>query len=441
MAQSYKVCPICKTLNHPNAMVCTTCGTSLGEVAPILRTSDKANPRLPFDFQFGETDLLESSVSRSARTGLLVVGVALIFAIGLIVGIVLTSLRGTSQEISPLLTSDTPMPTLNLPTVTLGPPTSTRTSTPPPTFTPTETGTPAPCIQRIVAGGSLIAAIVNCGYNTLDIMPTVMALNNIADAAALQEGQEIIIPWPSATIDPNAVTLAPTQEANSEANVAMASKDLALNTSIDAFAPTATSTLPAGVMWHTVQTGDNIITISVDFNANAKTLSELNPEIDFAQCEFGERFGGPECSVQLIAGQLLRVPAPSPTPTLSPTPDPNATATPTATPTYNEPSVVSPSDRQFFAANELITLRWIPSATLRTDELYIVNAIDITTGTAYQATTSELSLIVPQAWQATDAKRHDYQWTVGVLNTQTNQITFQTEPLIFVWQGLAEKSP
>jgi hypothetical protein len=221
----------------------------------------------------------------------------------------------------------------------------------------------------------------------------------------------------------------------------MASDNLSLNTSIDAFAPTATPTLPAGVMWHTVQSGDNIITISVDYNANAKTLSELNPEVEFSQCEFGERFGGPECIVQLIAGQQLRVPAPSPTPTLSPTPDPNATATPTPTPTYNEPSVVSPTDRQFFGANELITLRWIPSATLRIGELYIVNVVDLTNGQAFQATTDQLSLIVPLEWQAKDALRHEYQWTVGVLNTQTNEIAFQTEPLIFVWQGLAEKTP
>jgi hypothetical protein len=437
LAESYKVCPICKTLNHPNATVCTTCGTSLATVTVTNRTTSGNAPTPQYDFRFGENDLLESANSKNAR-GCLVALVGImtaIVAIGIV--FVFANVSRNNPLQTPLVAqSETPRPTLGLATVTLGPPTSTATNTPLPTFTPSETPTRAPCVQRIVAGGSLIGAITNCGYTTLDIMPTVMALNNIADAAAVQEGQEIIIPWPSPTFDPNA----PTPEGSgSRSNNLVASNAFSLDSSIVAFAPTATPTLPPGVMWYTVQSGDNLITISVGFDANAKTLSELNPEIDFAKCEFGERFGGPECLVQLSVGQQMRVPAPTPMPTLTPTNDPNATATPTATPTYNEPNIVSPPDKAFFGVNELVSLRWIPTGTLNTGEAYRIDVTDLTTSISYTAVTTDIYFLVPTEWQGRDNLRHEYQWTVGIIRQDNPEIiTFQTAPRTFVWQGLAE---
>jgi hypothetical protein len=194
-------------------------------------------------------------------------------------------------------------------------------------------------------------------------------------------------------------------------------------------------------MWHTVQPGDNVVVISVAYNANAKVLSELNPEVDFARCEFGERFGGPECLVQLSVGQRLRVPAPSPTPTLSPTPDPNSTATPTPTATFNMPSVISPPDRQFFAQDAIITLRWSPSATLLPGQAYRLDVEDLTSGARYIAFTQDISFIVPPEWQGRSAARHEYRWTVGIIEqTASENITFQTVPRLFVWQGLSQES-
>lgn len=441
LTQSFKICPICKTLNHVNAMVCITCGTSLGEVAAVDKMPIRT-PQVGYDFQFGENDLMESSATSAARAGLVVVGVILVGMIGVVAGALIAT-RPPTSTVAVVEVTVTPRPTLEFATVTPGPPTATATLTPTMTFTPGPTATPSPCVQTMVAGGSLIAAILSCGYTHLDIMPTVMALNNITNPAMLQLGQQIIIPYPTATLDPNAPTTEPAQsQGESGALVAMsiANNLLEVDTSIDAFAPTATPTLPPGVMWHRVAAGDNIITIAVTYNADAKTLSELNPEIDFARCEFGERFGGPQCIVQLRAGQLMRVPAPTPTPTLSPTPDPNATATPTPTATFNQPNVVSPPDRQFFRSDELITLRWSPTATLKPGHVYIVNVIDRTAGIAYQATTIDIAFLIPPDWQGRVAARHEFEWSVGILDTATNLITMQTTPRIFVWQGIPERS-
>lgn len=441
MAQSFKICPICKTLNHTNAMVCTTCGTSLGEVAAVNRAPTAPFSTATYDFKFGENDLMESSAASSARVGLLVVGAALLVLMGIGVGVMLATLPPPQPIVAGEIASETPRPTLEFATVTLGPPTRTATPTPTITFTPGPTETPSPCVQTIVAGGSLIAAILNCGYTNLDIMPTVMALNNITNPAMLQLGQQIIIPYPTPTLDPNAAPPAQSQsqsESNSAVAMSVNNSLLEVDTSIDAFAPTATPTLPPGVMWHRVAAGENIIMIAVSYNADAKTLSELNPEIDFARCEFGERFGGPQCLVQLRAGQLMRVPAPTPTPTLSPTPDPNATATPTPTATFNQPNVVSPPDRQFFRADELVTLRWSPTATLKPGHVYLVSVVDRTTGVVHQATTTEIAFLVPPDWRGTTTARHEYEWSIGILDTTTNAVTMQTTPRIFVWQGRVE---
>lgn len=439
LAQSFKICPICKTLNHTNAMVCTTCGTSLSEVTAVNKLQSSA-PQQGYNFAFGENDLMESSASDAARIGLLAVGMACLMLMGIGIGILIAT-RPPAQAAIAAEATETPRPTLEFATVTLGPPTSTATPTPTATFTPGPTATPSPCVQTIVAGGSLIAAILNCGYTNLDIMPTVMALNNITNPAMLQQGQQIIIPYPTPTVDPNAPTAEPeqSQPTTGEAVAMSVSNNLLeVDTSIDAFAPTATPTLPPGVMWHRVSAGENIIMIAVAYNADAKTLSELNPEIDFARCEFGERFGGPQCIVQLRAGQLMRVPAPTPTPTLSPTPDPNATATPTPTATFNQPNAVSPPDRQFFRSNELVTLRWSPTATLKPGHVYLVNVVDRTTGTAYQATTTDITFLVPLDWQGRVSARHEFEWSIGILDTTTNQVTMQTTPRIFVWQGVVE---
>jgi hypothetical protein len=442
LAQSFKICPICKALNHTNAVICTTCGTSLSDVAAVNKLPVSASQGA-YDFKYGENDLMESSAASGAQRGLVVAGTALVILLGAALGLAVAA-RPVDAPSAVVDFTEMPPPTLDFATVTLGPPTATATPTPTVTYTPGPTATPSPCVQTIVAGGSLIAAILNCGYTNLDIMPTVMALNNITNPALLQLGQQIIIPYPTPTLDPNVPTPLPAEsqgEIGALVALSVGNSLLEVDTSIDAFAPTPTPTLPPGVMWHRVSAGENIITIAVAYNADAKTLSELNPEIDFARCEFGERFGGPQCLVQLRAGQLMRVPAPTPTPTLSPTPDPNATATPTPTATFNQPNVVSPPDRQFFRRDELITLRWSPTATLKPGHVYLVSVIDRTAGIAYQATTTDIAFLVPPDWQGKQAQRHEYEWSVGILDAASGAVSMQTTPRIFVWQGTLEGKP
>lgn len=440
MSEAYKICPICNTANHSNATVCTTCGTDLSHVETITRKQTSPNKDVDYDFRYGETDLLEASLSQRANMYLVIVVTIILTLIFVFIGLALTTDLFATTSLTEVpaddLTTPSPRPTIDAATVTLGPPTSTYTYTPAPTDTPSITPTRGPCAITLPQGQTLIWALGQCGHRSMDVMPTVLALNNLSDASSVQSNQEILIPWPTSTVDPNAL---PSDTATIEGDAFVGDTELvALDESIEAFQATVTPTLPPGVMWHQVQEGQNIIEVALIYNTDVQTLSQLNRQIDFARCDFGETFGGQDCIVALFPGQQLRVPAPTPTPTLSPTPDPNATATPTATATENIPSAISPSNQQFFYRDELITLRWVPTATLRDGERYRIDVMDLTSGEHYVAYTTDIFFTVPPEWQGTQ-DRHEFEWTVGIVSQDnTDRVRNQTIPLIFVWQGIRE---
>lgn len=438
MSESYKTCPICETHNHPNSNVCVTCGTSIAQVSVTAKPNGKTQFQTNYDYRYGETDLYEGSVSSIGRTltaGIFVLGIVLGIGIGIAV---LAPSFLPSAPSALVIGTPTTTPTLrSLPTVTPGVATATLSPTPTITFTPTETFTPEPCIQTVVAGDSLIGILFRCGHTTRDIIPTVVSLNGIADETRIQIGQQIIIPWPTSSPDPNAL---PTETPESSANAdgsSTTSDEIAL-LAFDPFAPTATATLLPGVMWHRVQPNENLIIIASNYGANAKVLSDLNPEVDFARCDFGETFGGPECIVQLSQGQQLRVPAPTPTVTIQPTSSGNETATPLPTATFNVPSAISPPNQAFIGALEQVTLRWVSTGTLSPSEVYRVVISDVTTGDTFTADTLDLFFIVPSDWQATDAERHNYIWQVNVVNFDSNTVSYSTQARAFVWQGAGE---
>ena len=422
-------------MNHHNASLCVTCGTSLSDIQTKSRTSQTIQQS--YDFRYGETDLLEKTINPySKRFMLLFTGIIgfLLLGIGYWVSINLNF--GASSSGLPIdVPTNTPRPTIqSLATVTQGPSTPTVTLTPSITPSPLPTATREPCTQRVVQGDSLIGIVIRCGHQTRDIIPTVLELNGIQDESRIQVGETIIVPWPTPTTDPNAV---PTDTPEGETNNSDSS-DTLVSLANDPFAPTATPTLLPGVMWHRIQTGENVVSVAFQFGADVKVLSELNPEIDFAQCDFGETYGGPECVVQLFEGQLMRVPAPTPTPTIPPTLSGSETPTPTATATFNAPSAISPENLTFFGTNEQVTLRWIGSATLAENQTYRVKVENITSGNQYTADTTEIFYILPDSWQGNEDQRYTYNWTVSVINLDEPQNPlFSTESRTFDWQGQA----
>jgi hypothetical protein len=428
-----------------------TCGTTLAALKPIAPDNAPIHTPAEYDYHYGETDLLEGNLRWRGGTylfgGLVLlatlacVGVFGFIGIRVLEGLTQPGNRGVFLTPSAVATvnaitivTNTPRSTLFLATVTPAPP------TPSPTATATATAEPGPCEQKVLPNDDLIAIVLRCGHRSLDVIPEVVKLNNLPDSSRIQAGQTILVPWPTPTFDPNQT---PTETAVGQAeggqsNVALAAVNVADGTTVPSLTPT--ETLQPGVTWHRVQPKENILIVARTYGADLKVLSELNPEITFSQCDFGSGSGGPNCVVMIFEGQLIRVPAPTPAPTLSPTPSGSETPTPTATATFNAPSALSPSDRAFFGVDELITLRWVASGTLGPGQVYQVRLEDKTAGVVYLGTTQQLFFIVPEDWHSQQVRRHDYEWTVSVVDqTRLDQAYFTTQPRQFTWQGRAEK--
>ena len=446
LSHQYKLCPICGSSAHRSAVICPTCGTSLADV-PVsdedTRPIRPVNPR--YDRRFGETDLYESELRRP-RGGYVFTVLLALLVVGCIIALTVAGVRFFDSMSAPTATV-TVQPqaalTVSLATNTVRPTIIMSTVTPaPPTPLPTET--PGPCTRQIQPGDDLISLAWACGHRDLAVIPLILEMNNLSAPEAIRAGDTIVIPWPTSTPDPNAAapsgdTVVVDSSAPPESVAVAAAVGLDVATSTPAPAgPTVrpTETLLPGVMWHRVASGETMASIVYQYNTEAETLERLNPQIDFLQCDFGERTGGPTCIVLLIEGQDIRVPAPTPTPTLSPTLSGSETPTPSATPTFNAPSALSPADRTLFAPDELITLRWVATGTLGAREVYRVRVTDTTTGVEYSADTIELSFILPTDWQSADGQRHEYLWTVSVVSLDApDRPIFVTEPRSFTWQG------
>ncbi len=449
---AFKVCPICGTRTHSNATVCPTCGTSLADVK-ASNGSKRGNGARQYEDQFGETDLLESHVHSRGETllfaGLLALTAAICMALIILPIAAFTSQAAASTNetatavaiqtlgIPPtvlttapiVLATNTPRPTLSLPTVTPAPPTATPI--------PTE----GPCEVQVRAGDDLISLAYSCGHRSMDVLPLILEMNNLDSAESLQAGQTLMIPRP--TVEGASPEQAATTEGSASSENTSLSQSVAAAGSAATLTPTLypSATLLPGVMWHVVEPNDSMIAIMYEYHTSAEVLSQLNPEVAFSQCDFQYDSGGESCTVLLQPGQLFRVPAPTPTATLSPTLSGSETATPTITPTYNAPSALNPSNRAVFQRDEIITLRWQSSGVLAPGEVYRINASDLTSGASYTADTTELYFIVPQEWQGTDERRHEFEWTISVFNpNQPDTLMFTTAPRTFSWEGRQTQS-
>jgi LysM repeat protein len=432
LSEGFKVCPICDTPARRDAKVCRVCGGSLANVSVVSGGSKSEPQRLDYDYRYGETDLYEENLRRTSR----------LFLWGSLATIVTIIAAAVLINIVPGLIGDlrtaaataffTARPTVLMSTVTDSPPTLTPTPTPPPSDTPAPTPTATPCVRIVQPNDSLSGLIFSCGYTELGVMELVMELNDISNAALIQQGQTLIIPWPTPTIDPN---ITPSPEATEEAGTGLSVALSSDGATVDPFlAPTPT--LQSGVMWYTVQSNDNIINIAFAFNADVEILSQLNPEVTFSQCDFGEFSGGPNCVVVIFEGQQLRVPAPTPTPTIPPTSSGSETPTPTATATFNAPSLISPGNLVHYQRDELITLRWLGSGTLGANETYRVRVENLTDRVVNTADTRDIFFIVPSEWQGQSSVRYQYSWSISIISIdRPDAPIFTTETRTFTWQG------
>jgi len=393
--------------------------------------------------------LLESQLRPSQRLLLGAAVVSLIIAVAATAIFMLNRSQGetpsqnteNTEQHAEVIATD-----IGLPTVTPAPPTRTPSLTPSYTPTPMPTPTREPCFQEVKPNDTVFGLATLCGHLSFDIVPLIVEINELSDGNSISLGQVLEIPWPTETPDPNQPPSPepqanPTDENTEDDGTTDSSESGDTASAFDEdfdplFVPTAT--LQPDVIVHTVELGETIISIGVQYGANVEILSQLNPEITFSQCDFGQDSGGQRCTVPLFEGQRVRVPAPTAVPTRSPTPSGSETPTPTLTATFNAPSLQRPTDRSVFLASELVTLRWNPTGTLSDNQVYLVTVSDLTARIAYSDITLETFYVLPEEWQGTDGQRHEYQWSVKIVNRENhNDVFFETETLTFFWEGLA----
>ncbi|MBX3061533.1 MAG: LysM peptidoglycan-binding domain-containing protein [Anaerolineae bacterium] len=444
-------CPICGTRHHIEATRCSQCGALLtGAPEYMVESTQPLRPPgstgamrpiqiegpAPTRWEQGEADLYEGLLPVNATQLVLIVALVVIAFVAL--GAFLFVQSGGLSSITPpepttvalqsgsnQVTTATPLPplaplptntkvmiipTISLPTVTPAPPTA--------TLTPTQ----GPCMQTAQQGDTVYGMAARCGHKDLAVVDAILRLNNMTSANQLQIGQTLEIPWPT----PMGSDTTP-------------SDSLSQTTVASEGGSNVEPTLPPGVQWYTVKSGETALSIVFDLNITMKILQDLNPEIRFEQCDFSSPAGGPNCTVLLYENQRIRVPAPPPPPTVPPTLTGSETAVPTPTATFNAPISLSPDNRMLFETFDVPTLRWLSTGTLQNAETYMVIVTDKTTGATFYATTRELSFQLPTEWQPQDGTVHEYQWRVAIASVGTTQTpvptAFTTETRTFTWRG------
>jgi len=400
-----KRCPNCGAQNPTSETICVICGTMLrGRVSAKNKSVRHLPTPVAYNAAAGEDDLMTDGIPGGRWVFLSIVVVIVVFLIfGVLrLGESLTP-DGAVSETMPDVTNTLDGTSFML---TLTPPSFTPVLTPTPTLTltPSPTLTPAPCEVTVQEGDTLLGLAAQCGHQDYGIVPVIVSENGLACEGCLQIGQSLTIPLPTATIDPNAAEEVSDTSAGGSAEEILARQE-----------QQALPTLDPNLQFHVVKNNETMYDIISIYGIDVKLLSEINPEVEFPQCDFGETFGGPDCRVFFYEGQQIRVPAPTPTPTIPPTASGSETPTPTATPTINIPNAFAPESGANFDAASMVTLRWTTSGTLGRDQVYAVRVKNLETNVEYIGVTCDLGYDVPNQWQSDDPESYaPFEWYVTI---------------------------
>jgi LysM repeat protein len=332
--------------------LCPTCGTRLSEDASrcLVCGTDLTSPDKPAKSSKAVQGSRLPQITLSLPT---ILGFFLLFlAIG--AGLVYVATQRTEAAVEP-----TPSPTVTFtPTVTITP----TPTTPPPTETPVPT--PTPLSYKVASGDSCSTIAFRFGIS----IQSIVLLNDLPAACdTLFIGQELKIPQPTPT-----ATALPTATL-SEAEATHAA---------------------CGEVEYTVQDNDTLSNISINYAVSIAVLKEYNGLVNDT-VRSGQVINIPLC-------QRQATPGPSPTPT--------------PPPPYTAPNLLLPADGTSFTllGDETITLQWAAVGTLRENEAYAVNVLDVTQGTNEKVVdyVTDTKFIIPDSVRPTDNTPHIIRWWI-----------------------------
>jgi LysM repeat protein len=363
--------------------LCPTCGTRLSEDATrcLVCGTDLAATGKPAKSSKAVQGSRLPQITFSIPT---ILGLFLLFlAIG--AALVYFATQRTETVVEP-----TPSPTVTF--------TATITVTPTPTIpAPTETQlpTPTPISYKVASGDSCSTIAFRFGVS----IQSIVLLNELPAACdTLFIGQDLKIPQPTPTA--TALPTATLSEADATREA-------------------------CGEVEYTVQDNDTLSSISLNYAVSISVLKEYNGLVNDT-VRSGQVINIPLC-------QRLATPGPSPTPT--------------PPPPYTAPNLLLPADGTSFIlpGDETVTLQWASVGTLRDNEAYAVNVLDVTSGTNEKLVeyVTDTKFIIPDTIRPTDNTPHIIRWwIVPVRQTGTDKSgnpIWETagEPSLwrdFVWQ-------
>jgi LysM repeat protein len=332
--------------------LCPTCGTRLSEDASrcLVCGTDLTGPDNPAKSSKAVQGSRLPQITLSLPT---ILGLFLLFlAIG--AGLVYVATQRTQAAVEP-----TPSPTVALTaTVTITPTPTTQ----PPTETPVPT--PTPLSYKVASGDSCSTIAFRFGIS----IQSIVLLNDLPAACdTLFIGQDLMIPQPTPT-----ATALPTATL-SEADATRAA---------------------CGEVEYTVQDNDTLSSISINYAVSIAVLKEYNGLVNDT-VRSGQVINIPLC-------QRQATPGPSPTPT--------------PPPPYTAPNLLLPADGTAFTllGDETITLQWAAVGTLRENEAYAVNVLDVTQGTNEKLVdyVTDTKFIIPDRIRPTDNSPHIIRWWI-----------------------------
>ncbi len=366
-------CPECHAIVAADAEACEHCGALFSQ--PATSDGPQADGRA------------WTSRLTTALETLLIVAI-----LGSLIGAVWLMRSGESAQPA-ALPGPRPTPT-PLPTSTA---TYTRTPTPTSTATPTVTPTATPSfyVHVVEAGDTLIGIALQYGV----LLETILEANNMSEDDLLHIGQELIIP---------------------------------LGPEVDL--PTATPTrLPSAgfnVITHTIQAGDTLLGLAIEYDTTVADLVEANG------------LSGPDEILSI--GQVLVIPGQAPTPT-SVAPTLTATLTPTRTP-LPSPTPIEPSLTPRFSLpapvllgppddalveGEAVLLNWVSVGLLSDDAWYVVRLRTARPGEAEvtrEAWVKATAWRIPEDLAPESGTTQRYRWDVTVVRRTGEEVSEALSP-------------
>lgn len=434
--EAVRRCPTCDSVVADDALRCIMCGTELPPVPPepepepessadAAETAVSATPSAaeePADPTAAEAaaapretavsphkpvpDVVESVMRerKSSRAFWIATAVVMILlAAGAFY------LRNNAQDIAlALVPTLTPAPAPPTITPTYTPP---ATETPPPSATPTFTPTPAPTetprptrVHSVASGETLFG--LSLFYRIA--APSIAEANGLAPDSALQVGQNLVIPWPTATPPLESLVL----EINGETAIA--------------------DTTDCQI--YTIQPGDSVYGLATQFNVPAEAIVAVNRLT--------------EESIQLIQpGDAFCIPEVVFSDTLPPTPGPSPTPTATSFPVG--PELLYPINETAVDPPDVpLMLQWVAVKDLAPDEWYMVELADLAQldTPPLRGFTRDSSFQIPAEWRpvAEQADSHRLRWRVSIVRVTGERSDGQfiytfggraSEDAFFTWQG------